>query len=449
MTNFMAQANARGYRMDAVAAHKYPGPNSGDPGAVISELQSLSVKWGRPVWFTEFSTVDWAGTNKWTQEDNYNWLAEFMWRAESLPWLRRYSLFLFTATTTNYAEPTNPWDPVGPRSNAFDTNGTPTAFGELYFAWDCDANVRGDKAYFLHNKGERKRIRNAAASSAPSQGSIRESTNTTQWVLRTGPAAGQWHVVSLRDGRRLRNTGSVVDFAPVGTTGTAVVWSLVEQQHGWFYLENPAAPAANRRLRLTSGTFSMVSNTTTSNQTQWRFIPPFDPVFAALPAAPANLTAQPGTNQVSLAWASGGTTNATYRVYRGTSPGRGYSLVASNLSATAYLDTAVVAGTTYYFVVTAQNTFADESPNSNEASATPVSPLPTSPTNITFAVSNNALVLTWPSNYTGWLLQAQTNPLSTGLGTNWFTLPGSQTNSSFVAPVNSFDPAVFFRLNRP
>ncbi len=347
------------------------------------------------------------------------------------------------------SRPVNPSDPVAPRSNAFDANGAPTSFGELYFAWDCDANVRGDKAYFVHNQGERKRIRNAIGSSAPSPGTIRESTNTTQWVLRAGPAAGQWHVVSLRDGRRLRNTGGVLDFAPAGTDGTAVTWALVENQHGWFFLENPAAPAANRRLRLASGAFDMVSNTTTNNQNQWRFIPPYDPVPAALPASPVNLSAQAGTNQVSLAWASGGTPNVTYRVYRGISPGGSYSLMATNLAATAYLDTAVVAGTTYYYVVTAQSTFADESAHSNEASATPTASLPATPTNITFAVSNNALVLNWPSNYTGWLLQAQTNPLASGLGTNWFTLPGSETNSSFLAPVNPANAAVFFRLKRP
>ena len=85
-----------------------------------------------------------GSSRTWTEEDNYNWLAEFMWRAESLPWLRHYSLFLWTADASNPV-PTNPWDTVGPRSNAFQSDGiTPTSFGELYFAWDCDANVRGD-----------------------------------------------------------------------------------------------------------------------------------------------------------------------------------------------------------------------------------------------------------------------------------------------------------------
>ena len=450
MTNFMAQANTRGYRMDALAAHKYPGPNGGDPGAVISELQSLSVKWGRPVWFTEFSTVDWAGTNKWTQEDNYNWLAEFTWRAESLPWLRRYSLFLFTANTTNYAEPTNPWDPVGPRSNAFDTNGTPTAFGELYFAWDCDANVRPDTAYFIHNKSDRKRIRNATGSSAPSVGTIRESTNPTQWVLRQSDVAGQYYIVSLRDGRRLRATNGMVDFAPAHTAGATVRWNWIEHQYGWFYLEHPASPAGSRRLRDDTGTFSMVANTTATNQVRWRFIVPYAPGETAPPASLAALTATPGVNQVSLIWnVSGAADFSFYSVYRSTTPGGGYSLIASNLASAVFTDTTALGGITYYYMVTATDLVGFESGYSNEAVATPTSPLPTAPTNITFAVSNHALILNWPANYTGWLLQAQTNTLNTGLGTNWFTLPGSETNSFFIAPLNPSNPAVFFRLKRP
>jgi hypothetical protein len=456
MTNFMGQAASRGYRMDAVATHKYPGPftisgsvtNFGDPGALIAELQTAYNNWGRPVWLTEFSTVDWNNNSNWTEEDNYNWLAEFMWRAESLSWLRRYSLFLFTADTNNPV-PVNPWDTVAPRSNAFDTNGAPTSFGELYFAWDCDANVRGNKAYFLHNKQERKRLRNAVGSSAPSQGTIRESTNTTQWVLRAAPTAGQWYVTSLRDGRRLRYSGGVLDFAPVGTTNSAVTWTLTENTNGWFYVDNPAAPASNRRLRLASGALSMVTNTTATDQVRWRFIPPYAPVDAALPVAPVNLTALGGTNQVSLNWASGGTLNVNYWIYRGTNSGGAYSVIASNQVSTSYLDTAVVAGRTYYYVVTAKDAFANESPYSNEASTTPTLPLPSAPPTIGFTVSNNLLILTWPSNYTGWLLQMQTNSLASGLGTNWQTVSGSGTNSSYQLPLNQTNPCVFFRLYTP
>jgi hypothetical protein len=46
---------------------------------------------------------------------------------------------------------------------------------------------------------------------------------------------------------------------------------------------------------------------------------------------------------------------------------------------------------------------------------------------------NNTLVLNRPSNYTGYLLQAQTISVNSGLGTNWFTVPGSESNSTFLA----------------
>jgi hypothetical protein len=453
MTTFMPEATNRGYRIDAVAAHKYPAPrtgtNGGDPSAIIAELQTLYNTWGRPVWFTEFSTVDWNNNSSWTEEDNYNWLAEFMWRAESLSWLRHYSLFLFTANAT-WPEPTSPSDPVAPRSNAFKSDGvTPTSFGELYFAWDCDANVRGDKAYFIHNRGERKRLRNAVSSSAPSQGTIREGTDTTQWVLRAAPTAGQWYITSLRDGRRLRSLLGVLDFAPVGATGSAVTWSVVNNTNGWFYLENPAAPTVNRRLSLASGTFSMISNTTTNDQVKWRFVVPYAPVDAALPAAPVNLTALAGANQVSLNWFSGGTPNTTYSIYRSLVAGGPYSLINSSIAPTAYVHSSPTIGVTNYYVVTAVDGLGNESNASNQAFVVPVSPLPSAPTNITYTISNNVLVLNWPPDYTGWLLQVQTNSLGVGLGSDWLTIAESATNSSYLVPLDVANPSVFFRLTKP
>jgi len=450
ITNFMGQANNLGFRVDALAAHTYPSPNNGSSDALVSSLQSYSSSLGLPVWLTEFSTVDWNNNGTWTEEDNYNWLAEFMWRAESLPWLRHYSLFLFTADT-NYPVPVNPWDTVAPRSNAFQTNGTtPTSFGELYFAWNGDANVRQDTAYFIHNRSDRKRIRNAINSTGPSVGTIRENTNTTQWVLRPSDMAGQYYIVSLRDGRRLRCTNGVVDFAPAQTTGTTVRWNWVEYTNGWFYLENPGSPTGSRRLKDTTGTFSMVTNTTATDQVRWRFIVPYAPVETAAPTAPSNLTATAGTNQVSLAWnASAAVDFAFYSVYRSTSSGGSYSLIASNLLNAAYIDTTAAGAITYYYVVTATDLVGYESGYSNEAFATATLPFPTTPTNLVFSVSNNNLVLSWPSNYTGWLLQMQTNTLAQGLGTNWTTIPGSDTNHFSVVPINPINSAVFYRLKLP
>ena len=89
------------------------------------------------------------------------------------------------------------------------------------------------------------------------------------------------------------------------------------------------------------------------------------------PAAPENLTATAGASVVTLDWDA--VTDATsYNVYRSLSSGDLSSkiLLASALTATAYTDTNVTSGTTYYYQVTAENSDG-ESNGSAEVSATP------------------------------------------------------------------------------
>jgi autotransporter-associated beta strand protein len=76
-------------------------------------------------------------------------------------------------------------------------------------------------------------------------------------------------------------------------------------------------------------------------------------------------------------------------------------------------------------------------------------PVATNPTNISFSIGGGNLTLTWPADHTGWRLEAQTNSLATGLGTNWFTVPGSDLTNQMLLPVNSLDGSIFFRLRFP
>ncbi len=94
------------------------------------------------------------------------------------------------------------------------------------------------------------------------------------------------------------------------------------------------------------------------------------------PAAPLNLAVK-SMAPITLVWDSD-IAATSYNIYRGTVSG-GLStktLLASNVSpgnvypATTYTDTAVTAGTTYYYQVTAVN-WDKESTASNEVSATP------------------------------------------------------------------------------
>jgi len=92
----------------------------------------------------------------------------------------------------------------------------------------------------------------------------------------------------------------------------------------------------------------------------------------AAPTAPTGLTATAGSGQVALSWtASNGA--ASYSVYRGTAPGAETGTpIAAGITGTAYTNTGLTNGTTYYYKVAAVNS-AGASPMSNEASAKPVS----------------------------------------------------------------------------
>ena len=80
-------------------------------------------------------------------------------------------------------------------------------------------------------------------------------------------------------------------------------------------------------------------------------------------------------NQVNLVWQvpnnNGASQIIEYRVYRGSSSGGPYAFIGSS-STLEYKDTAVINDNTYYYVVSAVNSFG-ESDYSNEIIATPSS----------------------------------------------------------------------------
>ena len=73
----------------------------------------------------------------------------------------------------------------------------------------------------------------------------------------------------------------------------------------------------------------------------------------------------------------------------------------------------------------------------------------TTPTTLTDLASGGLLILSWPQDHIGWRLEAQTNSLAVGLGTNWFTVSGSTTTNLMSFPMAPANSSVFYRLKYP
>jgi hypothetical protein len=73
----------------------------------------------------------------------------------------------------------------------------------------------------------------------------------------------------------------------------------------------------------------------------------------------------------------------------------------------------------------------------------------TAPTNLVATVSGGTLTLSWPADHTGWRLQAQTNSLGSGLGTNWTDVPGTDAANTYNAALNPVNATVFYRMVYP
>ena len=76
----------------------------------------------------------------------------------------------------------------------------------------------------------------------------------------------------------------------------------------------------------------------------------------------------------------------------------------------------------------------------------------TNPPNVSCAISNGSLTLSWPDDHIGWRLLAQTNNLATGISSaagDWAEVPGSGTTNRLDIPTNPGMPAGFYRLVFP
>jgi len=69
-----------------------------------------------------------------------------------------------------------------------------------------------------------------------------------------------------------------------------------------------------------------------------------------------------------------------------------------------------------------------------------------SPVTLVAQETGPQMILSWPSDHTGWTLQIQTNPPPGGLSSNWVDVAGSTAVNSVTNTINVTRPSTFFRL---
>lgn len=125
------------------------------------------------------------------------------------------------------------------------------------------------------------------------------------------------------------------------------------------------------------------------------------------PKAPTGLAATPAVQGATLTW-NAADTATRYILLRSTTAGSGYAQVYAGANKT-YFDGALAAGTTYYYVVQAEND-AGKSPHSSEASAKALYPVAPAPATVAVVQDDGELRVYWSASAgaVNYYLQRQT-----------------------------------------
>jgi len=183
----------------------------------------------------------------------------------------------------------------------------------------------------------------SSSTSSLAFGNVAVSSNSTQNVIFTNSANSTVTIGSVS-----------VTGAGFGSSGVVAGQTIGAGQTATLGVSFTPASAAT-----VSGNVTVTSNATNS------------PISISLSGTGTQAVA----HSVALSWIASTSTVVGYNVYRATTSGGPYTLITSSpVNGITFTDTAVQAGVTYFYVVTAVDANGNESVNSNEASATVPTP---------------------------------------------------------------------------
>ncbi len=319
------------------------------------------------------------------------------------------------------------------------------ANGNTYYYVVSALNLSGESAnssQAIGTPGSLDRVLWIASSSTSGSDSPYNAIDgdlTTRWSTGTSQTNGQWFQVDMGAASTfyrmvLNSVNSSNDYPrgyQVNISSDGVNWgSPIATGTG-------SSPITTITFTAQAARYVRVTQTGSAQGNFWS-IHEFN-IFGTIPSIPTGVIAVPSSsNQVNLSWTASASAGG-YNVKRATVSGGSYLPIATNLNGLNYSDPAVMAGTTYYYVVNATNSFG-ESANSLEVSAPPVS---TTPPQMMLMSLGGQLRLNWPGDHLGWRLQSQTNAANSGLGTNWVTVPNSTATNQFLFPISPSNGSVF------
>jgi hypothetical protein len=258
----------------------------------------------------------------------------------------------------------------------------------------------------------------------------------TSWT--TTPTANTWHYVAVTyDGTTLKAylDGNLDVSRAIGTS-IATVRTFMQVGSA---ISGTGVNGGNDPFHGYIASARVESGVLTASDVANNYV--MGPTGTAMAIIPTGLTGKPGDGQAVLTWNA--CANASlYNVKSSTAATGPFTVVASNVNGLSFTNTGLANGTVYYFVISATNS-AGESANSSAVSVQPVS---TTVPMLQPSISNGQFQVAWPQDHTGWILQAQTNPPNTGLGTNWVSVSTSSGTDQMDFPIDPTNGGVFFRL---